>query len=212
MDTKRLYYEKNAAAVIKNLEKRQIEGFYCKTSKEALERALTFIHDGDTVSFGGSMTLVDCGVIDELRNNKQITLWDRLAASNPEEREELDKKAFYADCYFMSTNAITLDGELLNIDGNGNRLAAMMFGPKMVVFMVGMNKVVTNIQAAYDRVKNIASPQNCIRLNRNTPCLNTGTCGDCLSDDCICSYTVVTRRNIKPGRMKVILIGEDLGY
>ena len=112
----------------------------------------------------------------------------------------------------MSTNAITTDGQLVNIDGTGNRVAALIWGPKQVIVLAGMNKVCPTLEDAYRRVKNIASPPNCIRLNRKTPCAATGICGDCLSPDCICSQTVLTRRSGIPGRIKVILIGEQLGY
>ena len=112
----------------------------------------------------------------------------------------------------MSTNAITLEGELVNIDGHGNRVAALIWGPKQVIILAGMNKVCPTVEDAYRRVKNIASPANAIRLNKKTPCAQTGACGDCYSPDCICSHTVVTRRCGTPGRIKIILIGGDLGY
>lgn len=112
----------------------------------------------------------------------------------------------------MSTNAITMDGELVNIDGSGNRVAALIFGPEEVIIVAGMNKVTADVPGAYKRVKNIASPPNCVRLNKNTPCAMTGQCGSCLGDDCICSQTVITRRSGIPGRIKVILVGEELGY
>jgi len=212
MTPKELFYEKNAAVIIKNLEKRQMEGYYCATSKEAVEKACSFIRPGDTVTSGGSVTLDECGMLSCLSENKDITFLNRTTVSTLEEKEQIEKQAFLSDCYFMSTNAITLDGELLNIDGNGNRLAALIYGPKTVIIMTSMNKAVTDIKAAYDRVKNIASPQNSLRVGAKTPCTVTGSCSDCLSPDCICSHTVITRRNMHKGRIKVILIGENLGY
>jgi len=212
MNPKEIYYETTANTIIKNLKKRQMEGFYCKTSKEAVTKACSFFQPGDTVSFGGSETLNECGMLSLLREKDDITLFDRATAASPDETEEIFRKAFSVDCYFMSTNAITLEGELVNIDGRGNRVAALVFGPKYVIVMAGMNKVVPNLTDAYNRVKNIASPPNCIRLNKKTPCAATGHCGDCYSPDCICSQTVITRRSGLPDRIKIILIGEELGY
>lgn len=212
MNPKEIYYETTANSIIENLKKRQIDGYYCKNSEEALKLACSFVTSGSTVSFGGSMTLEETGVLPHLRSREDITLFDRAKASNLEETHAIYAQAFTADTFFMSTNAITLEGELVNIDGNGNRVAALIWGPKQVIILAGINKVCSNLEDAYHRVKNIASPPNCVRLNRNTPCASTGHCGDCYSPDCICSQTVITRRSGIPGRIKVILIGEALGY
>ena len=112
----------------------------------------------------------------------------------------------------MSTNAITLDGQLVNTDGTGNRVAALIYGPENVIIIAGMNKVAATLEEAESRVKNIASPPNAIRLDRNTPCALTGSCHDCFSEGCICSHTVITRRSAIKGRIKLILVGEELGY
>lgn len=189
-----------------------MEGYYCKTSKEAVELACSFLTPDSTVSFGGSMTLAETGLLSLLRERDDIHLLDRSTAQVPEEVQEIYAKTFTADTYFMSTNAITLEGELVNIDGNGNRVAALIWGPKQVIILAGMNKVSSTLEDAYRRVKDIAAPPNCIRLNKKTPCASTGSCGNCYSPDCICSQTVITRRSGTPGRIKVILIGEALGY
>lgn len=212
MSPKETYYETTAATIIRQLEKRQMEGYYCKTSKEAVTLAASFLPPNATAAFGGSMTLEETGMLAFLREKEDLTLFDRSKAKSPEEVPEIYAKAFTADAYFMSTNAITTDGQLVNIDGTGNRVAALIWGPKQVIVLGGMNKVCPTLEDAYRRVKNIASPPNCIRLNRKTPCAATGICGDCLSPDCICSQTVLTRRSGIPGRIKVILIGEQLGY
>lgn len=209
---KETYYETTAATIIKHLEERQMEGYYCKTAKEAVTLAASFLPQSATVSFGGSMTLEETGMLSFLREKEDLTLLDRSTAKSQEEVQEIYAKAFTADAYFMSTNAITTDGRLVNIDGTGNRVAALIWGPKQVILLAGMNKVCPTLEDAYRRVKNIASPPNCIRLNRKTPCAATGVCGDCLSPDCICSQTVITRRSGIPGRIKVILIGENYGY
>lgn len=212
MNPKQTYYEKQAATVIKNLAKRNMEGFYCATAAEAKEKALSFVQPGDSVSFGGSMTIEECGLLDALRAREDITLYDRATAKDQEELGVIFRQAIGADKYFMSTNALTLDGELINIDGNGNRVAALIFGPKQVVIIAGMNKIATDEQEGLARARNIASPPNCIRLNKQTPCAATGRCGDCYGDQSICNQIVVTRRSRDKERIKVILVGEELGY
>jgi len=206
------YYQTLASTIISNMEKRQIEGYYCATSQEAKEKALSFPGENSLVSFGGSMTLAETGTLDALRNMSGIRLLDRATAKTREEAEEIYHQALLADTYFMGCNAITTQGELINIDGTGNRVAALIYGPKQVVLMAGMNKIVPSVEEAVNRVRNAATPPNCIRLNKKTPCASTGVCHDCLSNDCICNQIVITRRNGCPGRIKVILVGETLGY
>lgn len=206
------YYETLANTVIKNLEKRQIEGYYCPTSADAVAKALSFVSEGSTVSFGGSVTLSETGMLDALRNLSSVTLLDRDSAPDRAAVEEIFRKSFFADTYFMSSNAITSDGELVNIDGNGNRVAALVFGPKEVIILAGMNKIVPSVEEAVSRVHHTATPLNCIRLNKKTPCTSAGVCADCLSPDCICNQVVITRRSGVKGRIKVLLIGETLGY
>lgn len=212
MGIKEQYYEITAAKMIENMKKRQIDGYYCTCKEEALEKALGFVGQGVSVSFGGSVTLEQCGVLDALEKRGDISFLDRRKAKDPEEFDEILHKAYSSDVYFMSTNAITLDGILVNIDGTGGRTSCLIFGPKNVVVIAGMNKVCTDVEAAYKRVKNTASPPNALRLNRKTPCAVTGKCSDCLSPDCMCSNTVITRRSIVDGRIKVILVGEELGF
>ena len=212
MNPKKTYYERQASTIIKNLKKRNMDGFYCATAEEAKEKALSLIEPGETVSFGGSVTIEECGILDALRERDDIALYDRATAKNAEEMGDIFRRAFYADSYLMSANAITLDGELVNIDGNGNRVAALIFGPKQVIVVAGMNKIVSNEEEAIRRARNMAAPPNCIRLNKNTPCAATGKCADCMGSDTICCQTVVTRRSRDAGRIKVILVGEELGY
>ncbi|MDO5425924.1 MAG: lactate utilization protein [Eubacteriales bacterium] len=205
------FYEAEAMTIIKHLEKRGMEGYYCPTSKEAVEKALSFMEKGATVSWGGSMTLNECGMLDAVRQ-ADLLLIDRDTAKTAKERMALQRQALSADYFLMSSNAITKDGQLVNIDGNGNRAAALVFGPEHVILFVGMNKVVKDVQEAVSRVHETAAPANAIRLNLKTPCSVTGTCADCTSTDCICAHTVITRFNRTPGRIKVLLIGESLGY
>lgn len=206
------FYEKKAHTIIENMKKRQINGYYAATSADAVAIANKLLTGAETVSFGGSMTLEESGMLAALRANKAITLLDRSTATSPEEASAIYHKALQADAYFMSSNAITQNGELVNIDGNGNRVAALIYGPKKVIVLAGMNKVCRDTEEALSRVHNVATPANCIRLNKQTPCAATGSCSDCLSPDCICNQVVITRRSGDPTRLHVILIGENLGY
>ena len=212
MDPKKKFYAIQAETIIKNLNRRRMYGCYCENVDAAVEKALSFVEENASVSFGGSMTLAENRILDELRKKDDIRLLDRSVCQTPEEIDLVYHEALSADVYFMSTNAITLDGRLVNTDGTGNRLAALIYGPKSVVIVAGMNKVASDLEAAQARVRDIASPPNCIRLGRNTPCAKTGKCGDCLGDDSICSQTVITRRSAIVDRIKVILVGEELGY
>lgn len=211
MEPKKKFYENQAGTIIKAMKKRQFEGWYAPDAAAARELALSMVRENSTVSFGGSMTLAETGILDSLRE-MPIRLLDRSKAESPEEVGRIYRAAFSADTYFTGTNAITLDGELVNIDGSGNRVAALTFGPAQVIVIAGMNKVAANVEDAINRIKHMASPPNTVRLGKQTPCAATGKCHDCYVDDCICSSTVVTRRTGIPGRIKVILVGEPLGY
>ncbi len=212
MDIVKNHYEKLAATVIANLQKRQMEGYYCPTAQEAVETALSLLPKQAVVGFGGSITLAQTGMLDALKTRPLTQLLDRSAAQTDEEKENIYRSHFSADAYFMSSNAITAGGELVNIDGTGNRVAALIYGPKEVMILAGMNKIVPSVEEAISRVRNTATPPNCIRLARKTPCASTGICSDCLTPDCICSQIVITRRSGIPGRIKVFLIGETLGF
>lgn len=206
------YYEALASTVIGNLNKRQIDAFYCSNAQKAVETALSLLPDQAVVGFGGSVTLSETGMLDALRNSSSLRLLDRETAKTVEEKEEIFRKAFFADAYFMGSNAITTDGELVNIDGTGNRVAALIYGPKEVIILAGMNKIVPSVEEAVNRVRNTATPPNCMRLNKKTPCAASGVCHDCLSPDCICNQIVITRRSGSKGRIKVILIGDSFGF
>jgi hypothetical protein len=204
-------FEKKANIIIANLKKRNMEGYYCENSKELLETLLPMIEDGASIAWGGSESLKECGLMEAIKNG-DYELIDRMTATTPEEQRQLFAKTSLSDYYLMSTNAITLNGELINIDGNGNRLASLIHGPAHVIIVAGMNKVVTDVESGYKRVKTTACPPNAVRLSRKTPCGATGKCGDCLSPDCFCNQIVITRRSGHVGRIKVVLIGEELGY
>ncbi|TCT16800.1 YkgG family uncharacterized protein [Natranaerovirga pectinivora] len=208
---KKLHYQNVSKTLIRNFEKRNITACYCDTKEDALEKALSFINEGDLISYGGSVSLNEIGLIDEIDTAKYNIL-SKNKAKTKEEKDKVYKDAFHADVYFMSSNAITLDGQLVNIDGYGNRVAALIYGPKKVVLVVGMNKLTTNVDDAIRRVHNIASPPNTIRLNINTPCSKTGKCENCLTESCICCAVVTTRYSREKDRIHVILVGEELGY
>ena len=202
-----------AKTIIKGLEKRNMEGVFCETKEDALSKALSYIEEGSSVTWGGSMSIEEIGLMDAVKNGNYKVI-DRSVAKNYEEQREIFSKAVLADYYLMSSNAITLDGELINIDGTGNRVACLTYGPKNVIMIVGMNKVVNDVEDGIKRVRNFASPPNTLRLGLKTPCSMTGRCGDCYGDTCICSQIVVTRRQSAAmrGHIKVILVGESLGY
>jgi len=204
-------YDKLGPRVAKALQSRFFEAWYFPESTEAVEKVFSLIPKTDTVSWGGSLTTTGLSLT-AMAAEKGYKVIDRDKAGSPEERLELMRQALLCDTYLTGTNAITEDGQLVNIDGNGNRVAAMTFGPKQVIVVSGMNKVVQTIEAAFARAKTIAAPANTQRFPAiKTPCNETGACGDCLSQDSVCSYIVRTRLCKPKGRIKVILIGKDLG-
>lgn len=211
MSPKEIANQNLANTIIKNMAKKNMEGYYCATSAEAVEKALSLMPEGASVTWGGSMTLTECGLMDALKT-ANYGLIDRDTVKTPEDSRLMYAKQVMADYYLMSSNAITIDGELVNIDGRANRVSCLCWGPQNVIIIAGMNKVCSDVESAVQRVRNFAAPPNCVRLNRNTPCTQTGKCGDCYSPDCICSQVLITRRSSNPNRIKVILVGEDLGY
>lgn len=211
MSPKETAKQNMANTIIKNLAKKNMEGYYCATSAEAVEKALSLMPEGASVTWGGSMTLTECGLMVALQGQK-YELIDRDEAKTPEEARVMYAKQVMADYYLMSTNAITIDGELVNIDGRANRVSCLCWGPQNVIIIAGMNKIANDVEDALKRVRNFAAPPNTVRLNKNTPCAQTGRCADCYSPDCICSQVVITRRSSTPNRIKVILVGEELGY
>nr|MBP3599070.1 lactate utilization protein [Eubacterium sp.] len=213
MNNFKLEAQKNLAqTMIQNLAKRNMEGYYAETKEEAVKLIMDkFLTEGKTVCYGGSMTLTESGLMDAIKAGP-CTLYDRATAVTPEEVKDMNAKMINSDYFLMSTNAITVDGELVNIDGRGNRLSYLLYGPENVIILTGMNKVVSSVEDGVRRVRDIASPPNTVRLNKNTPCAKTGRCGDCFSEDCICSQIVVTRRSGVKNRIKVVLVSEELGY
>jgi L-lactate utilization protein LutB len=204
-------YSKLGPRVVNALRKRFFEAWYVDTPEEAVQKAMEIIPQSDTVSWGGSLTVAGLELQRRLaeRGNPCI---DRDRAASKEERDELMRKALLCDTFLASTNALSEDGQLVNIDGNGNRVAAMIYGPGQVVLVAGMNKVVKTVEDAMVRARTIAAPLNVQRFpGVKTPCQETGACGNCISADCVCNYIVTTRTCKPAGRIKVILVGRDLG-
>ena len=206
-------YQLQAQTVIKNMKKRGINGYYAADKEEALKTALSLMEKGSSVAAGGSATLTEIGLLDYVKTHPdEYTFIDRKAAKTPLEAREIHAKTMMADYFLMSSNAITKEGELVNIDGNGNRVGALCFGPDKVIIVAGMNKITSDLHAAYKRIRTQACPPNCMRLNLKTPCAATGFCGDCLGSQSICSQFLTIRQSRFEDRIHVILVGENLGF
>ena len=209
----REWNEKVAAKIIKNLEKRRMAGSYAIDAAQAKAEIVDMIPQGTTVFRCGSMTSVGIGLWEAIAALPEVKLIDPYRAElSPEEGLELRRQGLTADVMIASTNAITLDGRLVNLDGMGNRVAAMAFGPKKVILAVGMNKVAPDLETAVARVKHFASPINNIRLKQNNPCVETGLCSDCRSPQRICNMWSTIEGHMIKDRIHVKLIGENLGY
>ncbi len=192
------------------LKKRGFDAFYAENAKEASALVLSLIAKGESVTFGGSATIKEIGLIDALKNEGHC-VFDRNDVPR-EARAEFAKAHFFTDWYLMSSNAVTEEGELLNLDGIGNRVASLVFGPKNVVVIAGRNKIVPDMDAAYTRVRTVAAPKNAQRFPIQTPCKKTGECGDCFCPETICASFVRTRFCRPPRRVRVILVDGDFGY
>ena len=204
-------YAHTAKTIIANLEKRNMLGYYCENAQEAQELIHNLIPVNAIVTWGGSETLVETGIMETLKESGYILL-DRKAAKTPEESRKLYGQIVTADYFLTGTNAITLDGELINVDGVGNRVACLITGPQHVLVVAGMNKIAVTEEDGIRRARNMAAPPNSIRVGAHTPCSRTGVCADCQSPDCICCQTVITRRSRVKDRITVILIGESYGF
>lgn len=211
-DNKKKLIEIKLRNTAKALEKNNFAAYCASTKQEAIDILKSFLKKGESVGVGGSATLNELKVIDYLRSG-EFVFYDRYAPQlSREETVEIMRHSLLADVFITSTNAVTENGELYNIDGNANRVAAMLFGPKSVIVVAGYNKIVKDIKEAEQRVKTIAAPANCIRLNKDTPCTVTGICMDCKSENRICADKVVMARQTVKGRVKIILVAEELGY
>lgn len=205
------YYEKRAQVLVKNLRQRYFEAYYCATKEEALEQALSLIPRDASVGWGGCLSAEQIGLVEAVRKGPYAAI-DRDRANSPEERTERMRQCLLSDVFLTGANAISMDGQMVNIDGMGNRVAAIAYGPKSVIVIAGMNKVVDTVEDAVTRARTVAAPINKQRFSPQTPCLVTGACADCRGEGSICNQFLITRSCRPAGRIKFILVGEDLGF
>lgn len=207
-DPRASYYEKRAQVVIKNLRSRHFEAYYCENKEQTLAKALELIPKGASVGWGGALSAQQIGLLDAMHSLEYRCI-DRDQAAD---REQAMRECLLTDVFITGANAISLDGQMVNIDGMGNRVAAIVYGPKSVIVIAGMNKVVDTLDDAICRARTVAAPINKQRFPGQTPCLMTGSCADCKSENSICNQILVTRNCRPAGRIRFILVGEELGF
>jgi hypothetical protein len=210
-NVKKIRNERLAERLLKRLDLRHYDAYYCHDAEEVLNKVKELIPEGSSVSWGGSATIRSLGVTGMLKADN-YEVFDREDVTTTEDKLRIYRKAFECDYYLSSVNAISEDGVIVNIDGNGNRVAAITWGPKHVVLIIGLNKVCQDTDAALKRARSTAAPVNMTRFGFETPCQTDGTCHNCLSADSICNYISIQRMSHPAGRHIVILVDEDLGY
>lgn len=207
----RSYYDKRGEALVKNLQKRHFEAYYCATKEEALKQVLALIPEGSSVGWGGAISAAQVGV-QEAVHAGNYTVIDRDAVSDPAEKNRLMRECFNADYFITGANALSQDGQMVNIDGNGNRVGMIVYGPKNIIVVAGMNKVCPTIEDAVKRARTVAAPMNQQRFGLPNPCTATGSCADCTCETSICNQILITRHCKPAGRIKFVLVGEELGF
>ncbi len=211
MDIRSLQRESLGRKVVEALRKNNFQAEYLETKEKAAERLLELIPAQGTVGVGGSVTIAQLGVLDKLQARGNELLNHGSKDLTPEQAQEMRIRQQTCDCFLTSTNAVTLDGKLVNEDGTGNRVAAMIFGPSKVIVVAGTNKIVRDVDAALERIEMVEAPLNCMRLNYANPCVKTGYCIDCQSEDRICNVTTIIRKKPRRTDFTVLIVGEDLG-
>jgi L-lactate utilization protein LutB len=209
-DPRKKYYDKRGPILVKNLESRHFEAYYCENKAQALEKALELIPKGATVGWGGAMSAQQIGLMNAM-NEGDYRAIDRDKCLTAEEKLQAAKDSLFADVFLTGANGLSLDGQMVNIDGTGNRVAATIYGPKKVIVIAGMNKVCDTLEEAVKRAREVAAPLNMMRFMKDTPCAATGKCGDCKAEGCICNQIVITRHCRPVGRIQFVLVGEQLG-
>ena len=209
-DMHKEYYAKRGQILVKNLKSRHFDAYYCSTRQEALEKALELIPQGASIGWGGVMSAHQIGLVEAL-NAGDYRAIDRDKCATAEEKLQAAKDSMFADVFLTGANGLSLDGQMVNIDGTGNRVAAIVYGPKEVLVIAGMNKVSDTLEDAVKRARTVAAPLNQQRFQLPNPCTVTGACADCKSETCICNQILITRHCRPAGRIKFILVGEDLG-
>ena len=205
------YYEKRGQILVKNLQSRHFEAYFCPDKETALEKALELIPEGSSVGWGGALSAEQIGLMEALHAGNYAPI-DRSLAKTPEEREQMMRECMFCDVFLTGANGLSLDGQMVNIDGTGNRVAAIIYGPKSVIVVAGMNKVEDSLDDAIRRARTVAAPMNNQRFGNDNPCSTTGSCGNCKNEKCICNQIVITRHCRPIGRIKFILVGEELGF
>jgi len=211
MNVKSRFYEPRCQKAVKALIKNGFDAIFVPTKEEAAKKAIDLVPPNASVGVGGSVTVRELGIVDELKARGHV-IFDHYLASTSDEQKRMRKCQLTCDVFFASTNALSLDGKLVNIDGTGNRVAAMIFEPGHVVLIVGANKITDDLQQAMLRAKQVAAPMNAIRLNLKTPCTTSGYCSDCLSEDRICNVTTIIEHKPASSSFTVIVVGEEIGY
>jgi Uncharacterised ACR, YkgG family COG1556. len=206
------FLDKRIEKVINALEKHNMKGIYVKDEQELIEVLKNLIEEESIVGVGDSVTLLETGVLDFLRDGNYTFLDKYREGITSEEKRQIYIQNFSADTFLCSTNALTEEGELYNIDGNGSRVAPMIYGPKQVIIIAGINKLVRNLEEAERRVRNYVAPIDAKRLDKDTPCTKLGYCVDCKSPNRICNDFVTITRQFVKDRIKVIIVSKSLGY
>lgn len=204
--------EQKIKRTIESLNNNNMNGYLVNSKEELYSKIEQLVPEGSVVSCGGSMSLFEYGVIDHLRSGRYKFLDRYKEGLTPEQVTKIFKESFLADAYFASSNAVTEDGKLYNVDGNGNRVAAMLYGPDKVILLVGVNKIVKDIDEAIKRNREISAPANAKRLNKKTPCAKVGYCMDCKSNEKVCREFTIIASQIRKDRIHVIFMNENIGY
>ena len=204
------YYDKRGQLLVTNLKNRHFDAWYCADSASALAKALELIPKGASVCWGGAMSAQQIGLLDAVRAGDYRAI-DRDKAKDRAEMEVIMKQGLLADVFLTGANGISMDGQMVNIDGNGNRVAPIVYGPDSIIVIAGMNKVCDTVEDAVVRARTVAAPRNKQRFPNQTPCEVTGKCADCKAEGCICNQILITRHCRPAGRIKFIIVGEELG-
>ena len=207
----REFFDKRGPVVVKNLQKHHFEAYYCATRAEALSQVLALMPAGSAVGWGGAISAAQVGVQEAVHAGDYKVI-DRDRFSDPAEKNRCMRECFNADFFITGANAISLDGQMVNIDGNGNRVGMIVYGPKNIIVVAGMNKVCATVEDAVKRARTVAAPMNQQRFGLNNPCTCTGVCADCHGESSICNQILITRNSKPAGRIKFVLVGEELGF
>ena len=211
VETRHWYNEMLAGRVIKSLEKNSMNGIYVQTKEEVLEKVISLIPEGSKVGTGGSLSLDQIGVKDILRKGNYSFIDRNLSGLSEEESHQMRRDSLHTDVFLTSTNALTMDGKLVNIDGTGNRVAAISYGPTKVIVVAGINKIVTDLEAAIRRIKDYVTPLHARRRDRSVPCAKTGVCVDCKIPERSCNIVTIIEHQRQKDRITIIIVGEELG-